>query len=333
MNKTTHWLREFHFYYEVSVFIVSWFLGWLVLLLIMFKTPKSFRGYSHMIAMNTVVDLIYSVTDLITMETVDLHGAILYMFPANPYFPTNIISARWCSSFWIFALYMTIMALPMQFMYRYGLVCCDKPFTNRQLAGTYGVSLLYLLVHCYIFKFTFKAPSKEYTKILAENPIYTNDMPSDYIAGDAHELNAMFAHFANCDLIIMAAYGAVFYFGYQISKTLKRTMGNLSRETAAAQRHITRIMVLQALYPLISLVIPTGAIALYPLIATPGVMIQLGFFGCISMNLIPVLNPLSVLLVIPMYRQAIIDFITTGKFRVKIGNSTAVSKISTSQMF
>uniref|UniRef100_A0A1I7RK02 N-acetyltransferase domain-containing protein n=1 Tax=Bursaphelenchus xylophilus TaxID=6326 RepID=A0A1I7RK02_BURXY len=303
MSHSPNFLREFHFWYEITIFIISWVLGWMVLLLIMFKTPRSFRGYSHMIALNTVVDLIYSLTDLITMETVDLHGGILYMFPANPYFPTNIISARWASSFWIFALYMTIMALPMQFMYRYGLLCRDKPFTAKHLAGTFGSSLVYLAIHCYIFKFTFKSPSPFYTKILAENPIYTNDMPSDYIAGDARELNAMFVHFADCNLIIIVCYGAVFWFGYQISQTLKRTMGSLSKQTAAAQKHITRIMALQALYPLISLVIPTGAIALYPLIASPRQMIQLGFFGCISMNLIPILNPLSVLLVIPIEKN------------------------------
>ncbi|CAD5235290.1 unnamed protein product [Bursaphelenchus xylophilus] len=245
MSHSPNFLREFHFWYEITIFIISWVLGWMVLLLIMFKTPRSFRGYSHMIALNTVVDLIYSLTDLITMETVDLHGGILYMFPANPYFPTNIISARWASSFWIFALYMTIMALPMQFMYRYGLLCRDKPFTAKHLAGTFGSSLVYLAIHCYIFKFTFKSPSPFYTKILAENPIYTNDMPSDYIAGDARELNAMFVHFADCNLIIIVCYGAVFWFGYQISQTLKRTMGSLSKQTAAAQKHITRIMALQ----------------------------------------------------------------------------------------
>lgn len=61
-------MRTFHFYYELVVFVLAWALNWLVLYLIIYRTPKTFKGYSRMIAMNTVIDLIYSLTDVVTME-------------------------------------------------------------------------------------------------------------------------------------------------------------------------------------------------------------------------------------------------------------------------
>ncbi|CAD5235710.1 unnamed protein product [Bursaphelenchus xylophilus] len=258
-----------------------------------------------MIAFNSIIDIAFSITDVITMETVDLHGAVLYLVSDNPYYPQSPTLALVTASFWIFNLYLTITVIPLQFMYRYGLVCRDDPFKKWELAGAYLLGCLYLTIHCFIFPFTFDLQSEKYDEILRENEIYRTHTPKSYIAGDATNI-FMALHFFNCDLMIIISYAFTISFGVAIWKKLKKTIGNLNKEAANAQRYITMIMIMQATYPLVALVIPTGMIAIYPLISAPGESSQFGMVGVCMMNLIPVLNPLAVIINVPMYKNALI---------------------------
>ncbi|CAD5228764.1 unnamed protein product [Bursaphelenchus okinawaensis] len=303
-----HPVRIFHFYYEVCLFGSSLALNSTVLYMVMMKTPPHFKGYARMIAFNSIIDIMFSVTDLVTMEVVDLHGAVLYLISDNPNYPKDPNLAVATAAFWIFNLYLTIIVIPLQFMYRYGLVCRDQPFKPYQIVAAYAMGCVYLAIHCFIFPFTFDKRSPKYDQILAENEIYRTHTPGSYIAGDATKIT-MALHFFNCDLMILISYAFTISFGVAIWKKLNKTIGNLNKEAANAQRYITMIMIMQATYPLIALVIPTGMIAVYPLISKPGESSQFGLVGVCMMNLIPVLNPLAVIINVPMYKNALISMV------------------------
>lgn len=94
-------------------------------------------------------------------------------------YPSNYLMV----SLWLSACYNTIAALAMQFIYRYSVLCMNKPLSTRQFFGIYMIGLL---LSCSLGFYVFGCMDDEsegYTRILKGHPMYTYGTPS-YIVGD-----------------------------------------------------------------------------------------------------------------------------------------------------
>lgn len=126
---------------------------------------------------------------MINIQSVDVSAGLLYIVINNPYHP---VSAAWggtSGAIWAFALYLTVIAVPLQFIYRYGLICRSRPYTRREIMAMCAVALAYIAVHAILCPITMHPRSPTYDAILQKNPVYRNSMPNAYLAEDAVSLS------------------------------------------------------------------------------------------------------------------------------------------------
>lgn len=97
----------------------------------------------------------------------------------------------------------------------------------------------------------------------------------------------------DAQIIMCATYSMIIYSGYKIHKFLTYSKQMMSKHTISVQNQLTKIMLLQAIYPAIDLVIPVSICCL-------GAMFNLtipyiGIFLGTTMSLVPILNSLIIL--------------------------------------
>uniref|UniRef100_A0A1I7RJY8 G protein-coupled receptor n=1 Tax=Bursaphelenchus xylophilus TaxID=6326 RepID=A0A1I7RJY8_BURXY len=296
--------RTVHFYFEIGVFLASWLLEFLVLYVVQTRTPKYLRAYGKMIAWNTIVDLFFSLVSVVLMGTLDVRSGLLYIVIDNPYHPTNKTLGAFSASLWTFSLYLTVLAIPLQFLYRYGILARSKPYSKGQILIMICGFVVYALAHSALCPVTMQNRSKEYDELLELNPIFQKNLPNAYLVGDARTSHANRLHILHCQIILLVSYGVTIVAGYKTFKAIRSNRLQLNEEREEMQREISRIMVLQAIYPVVAMAIPLFFLAAVPFFHSEDEInfYWLGMVGIGLVNLIPILNSLSVIFMIPHQR-------------------------------
>ncbi|CAD5228808.1 unnamed protein product [Bursaphelenchus okinawaensis] len=149
--------------------------------------------------------------------------------------------------------------------------------------------------------------SKQYDDMLTVNPIFKDRLPNAYLVGDTTTSIPYFFHALHCQVVLIVCYIVTIIFGFKTWKAMAENHLDLTPEREEMQREISRIMILQAIYPVIAMGIPLFALAAVPFLNGGAAdFYWLGMVGIGLINIIPILNSLSVIFVIPQYRKAVI---------------------------
>ncbi|CAD5228807.1 unnamed protein product [Bursaphelenchus okinawaensis] len=262
-----------------------------------------------MIMLNTIVDMFFSLVSVILMGTLDVRSGLLYIIIDNPYHPVNSSLGAFTASFWTFSLYLTVVAIPLQFIYRYGIIARHSPYSRGQLMLMILGFVAYITVHSFLCPVTMHEKSKVYDDMLELNPIFKNNLPNAYLVGDSRTFNMNRLHVLHCQIVLIVCYAFTIVFGYKTWKIMKSHQHELTPERREMQTEISRIIVLQAIYPVVAMAIPLFFLAAVPFMHDESGdkfnFYWLGMVGIGLVNLIPILNCISVIFVIPQYRKAV----------------------------
>ncbi|CAD5208491.1 unnamed protein product [Bursaphelenchus xylophilus] len=125
---------------------------------------------------------------------------------------------------------------------------------------------------------------------------------------------------------IVVFYIMLAYFGLRIVRVMAKS--SVVSSTAKAQRHVVRVIVLQAIYPAILNVLPIFLVAFLNLFGVTSPLAP--YFAAASFQLMPILNTLTIVFLIPSYRRAAISTIrpiaSTTTNTVELISSTAYSR-------
>ncbi|KAI6238579.1 Seven TM Receptor [Aphelenchoides fujianensis] len=295
-------VRNAHFYYELVMAVISYALNFLLLWLVIKKSPKSMKSYRTIILLSCAVDLVFITLNLICMGLVDMHDGRMFMFSGGVFedfdHPVPVIMI----GIWLFGVNLTVVNIPMEFLFRYSVFCRATPLKRWQFAALYGAFIVWITLHSIGFAVCFITGerSKEFASILQKNPIYDN--VRFFIVGDSENLWGHL-HMMDIQLLVFVSYGIVVFTFRQISKKLKESREHLSASTLAAQSQLTRIMILQALVPFFVLAMPILLAVMSTIVHANNPMI--GFFLACTVAFIPVFNSCCVIVVIPSYRRAL----------------------------
>ncbi|CAD5230699.1 unnamed protein product [Bursaphelenchus okinawaensis] len=248
-------------------------------------------------------DFIYTGINLVTMMVVEVKGGIIYfmtmgIFQHSPY-PLNMIMG----CLWLMAMYVTILTLGMQFIYRY-YALCKTALTPAWFIFYYCIGLSVCFCDGFVGLFIADGNTEYYTNLIKEHPMYTNDTPG-YMVIDPANLPALL-HTMMSQCIVVSTYVVIFYTGGKINQKLNEASGSMSASTKDAQKQLNRVMILQAFYP--------AVIAALPIIVAT-VLAQFkfdtlwcGFYLAPSISLIPIANSVTILFVIPSFRRRIVNY-------------------------
>lgn len=86
-------------------------------------------------------------------------------------------------SLWLSGVYVTIINVLMQFLYRYNIMCMKRKLSNYEFLAIYCVAIIYSFTHGFAAMVCFDQMNDDYTKVLQTHPMYHFNTLS-YTAGD-----------------------------------------------------------------------------------------------------------------------------------------------------
>ncbi|CAD5233451.1 unnamed protein product [Bursaphelenchus xylophilus] len=297
-------------FYDYGIGMLSYILNILVIYLALTQFTKSTAEYKTIILLNCVVDLIFNTVNVLTRTVADVQDGNLFLLSTGPLGEIPQPYAAMITFFWVWSLLLTVVTVPMQFLYRYSMLCLKNPLSLKHYVLIYGGFILATALHCAAGVFVFETDPKllkEYEPLLRKNPMFKEHLPV-FTLGIKDSPKQAF-HMMDVVLIAGVAYSLVVFCGIRTFQRLKETRDSLSKKTLAVQRQMTIIMAIQATNPLIMLNGPTVGACLLALfnVTFSGV----SFFTTPVIACIPILNPLCVIMVIPSFRR----FITCHRLR------------------
>ncbi|CAD5232973.1 unnamed protein product [Bursaphelenchus xylophilus] len=295
------WIRTVHFYFEIVLFCMTWMVGSLVIYLSMFRCRDVLKDYRNMLTFTAVVDMVFVLNSVFTMETFYVYEGVLYYYSDNPLYPKGQFAAYWSGAMFSFFVLFSIIITVIQFMYRYGLLCRPEAYTKLQIGGAFACFTVYIVIHHYFFWWTFNPPNAEYNDILRRH----GQSLEWYIVADLRSVNWVWLHFMSFQMVVSVSYTFNILFGVKIIQFLKAKASSMSEKTLRAQKQITYVLFIQALCPLMDTVIPASFVCLNVIIARNAGLAETAILASMAMNIIPFCNSLVVILVIPKYRQLV----------------------------
>ncbi|CAD5228075.1 unnamed protein product [Bursaphelenchus xylophilus] len=296
-----------------------------IIYLAIFRTRnKTVKVYAHMLIMNATVDIMYSMCNLVAMPMFFIWDSYFILAAANPLLQNFQSSAYIVTSCQGFLIYVSVVLIPMQFLYRYSVIS-QKPFNSTQLAKVFLLANVYPFMHGVLCFFTFNPPNEHFDAVYRLDPA-VRDLPRlpPYMVGDCTGASTLMKlHMANC--IVMTALSYVFIVViYRKTKVMfARMESKMSANTKKTQKQMERVIFIQALFPIIVLFIPGTILPVFALMK-----INYEWTGEIIaiMHTTPVFNSLSVLLLVPSYRQIVLGIFCrssppVGSISTLTGNS------------
>uniref|UniRef100_A0A1I7RXR7 7TM_GPCR_Srx domain-containing protein n=1 Tax=Bursaphelenchus xylophilus TaxID=6326 RepID=A0A1I7RXR7_BURXY len=248
-----------------------------------------------------------------TVLTAVFGEKIVFMLMDN-YPITSIIGPYAALSTQLFLMFLGVAMLPLQFIYRYG-VMIQKPFTNCQMFLMFCGSLMLGGLHGGLSPFTFRPRNEYYDEKLREAmDVGTNFTLPFYVVGDVSKFGIMSLHFINIFVIMAISYSIIITMVYLSKRSVTLVCSDqLSKQTRTVQKQVTKIIYLQALYPVLFVAIPCS---IFPIIAVKGW--QVPYFAEVAMSLMhtpPLVNSVLVIMCVPSYRRSVMRPFRTNSAR------------------
>ncbi|CAD5220340.1 unnamed protein product [Bursaphelenchus okinawaensis] len=314
---------QIHYYYEIVLMLISSFLNMVVIYLVLTTKNKVMKNFCMALLFSVFGDIFYTVTNFISMMIVEIRGGKMFFmtvgyFSNSPY-PYNALM----TSLWLTGMYVTIMTVMVQFVFRY-YTLSKHGMTILQLMGVYSLGMTWALSQGFAAFICFDDVSPADTKIIRTHPMYAKDTPQ-YMSGDTSNFGAI-AHFMCSQVSILVMYCIIIFTGRRIYKLLNTDV-EMSQNTRNAQKKLNMVMTLQATYP--------GLIVGLPVVVATGLAEAKydiewgGIYFVTSISCIPIINSLTVLVVIPSFRRRILSAFTGYSHSAVTQGSISKEKITT----
>ncbi|KAI6219452.1 hypothetical protein M3Y95_01112600 [Aphelenchoides besseyi] len=306
--------------FEYAVASMSISLNGILLYLCLYKMTKSMKEYKFFLICGCVIDLLFTVLSAISQIVVVDHGTKMIFVLESPFLPATHTSVIIATSIWCSFLYAMIINVVTQFVNRLNIICLRNRFSMLQILMFEFVFLCWTTAHCAnIGNACDEHDNLETSRELKKNPFFYNATLPPWIAGDTHKLG-MIIQLIDVQLIISTAYGIIFYSGWRIQRKLSEDKDILQETTIRSQKQVSRILIIQAAIPVLSVIFPVGLADLLPLLNIS--FDYIAIFIRLTIGITPLLNPLVVLVVIPRFRNTIIRM-------VRLNSITAIQPTST----
>ncbi|KAI6170239.1 hypothetical protein M3Y98_01219000 [Aphelenchoides besseyi] len=303
--------QQTHFIYEVVICSISMYLNIMVICFCNYHLGRAMKSYRWMLIGGSLVDISYTIISFFTgMLAIDYGTAMIFMSD-QPFFPQTHNTAVIATILYCSISYTMIVNVCCQFVYRMNIFCLSNRFSLSEIFAFIGLLELWAIAHCCnIVNICTRYDEPEMTAALQNMPLFHNVTLPAYIFGDSFELKMML-QLLDSQLIVGAGYAIIIYCACRIEMKLRRDLHMLQPTTLAAQKQLSRIMMFQAFLPMPLLLLPIGMSDLLPMI---GVSFEyLPVFIKVTISLLPLFNPIVIMITIPSIRRAILQCFTRGR--------------------
>ncbi|KAH7694896.1 7TM GPCR protein [Aphelenchoides avenae] len=304
---------------------LGYFFNALLASLVLFRTSRRLRSYSKVLLFNCITDTIFATSSLLVKLHVDIRSGVLFASLHGILERETFAENYTVSTIWIAVTYYTVASTAVPLVYRYFAVC-----RNRHLGALEVATLIAAVVAGSSFvpltMELFSRPAGEV--ITTEMATYADigtcenrhDIP--YFSIVSFSASMMLPLTAS-SFVVTVSYSVIIVCSYKIWHHVKHS-AMMSNRMLAIQSQLNRVLLLQALLPLILNVAPLSATFLVLIFRAEG----LGRVIVTTTSVlawIPALNPLLAICFVKQYRQEILNLFRRTKIGAEVSSTHAVS--------
>ncbi|CAI5448244.1 unnamed protein product [Caenorhabditis angaria] len=317
-----------------------------LILLILFKSPKSFGSYRILMIYISVAEIIYSNSQMFVSPTVYSYNSSYIAFVSinNSWFKNRevirILLDAWCA---MFGTFMGMFAL--QYIYRYFVIMNNSKmlntFSSYKIIIWMSLPLIYMAVWGTVCYYYF-APNSEFTEYLRQSMLETYNLEMEeivYVGANIYQTDENDMQITDWDAILgiliiwallMSSLIMIIYFGVSCYSKIRKKSEVGSRKNNNFQLRVFTSLVVQTLVPVFLLHLPVSVIFLFTFLELDTKILLFLIF--VAVSVFPAINPLPIILIIPDYRIAIYRVfwkVVTGKTITSntVQHSTVVHKL------
>jgi hypothetical protein len=138
------------------------------------------REYNLIIILSSSVELVYTTMTLIAMPVADLLEGKLFLMNTGLFEHAPQPYALILSAAWLWAMYTIVVNTTMIFVYRYSIICRQKPMSMRKFALIYGLLVIYVGVHVVLSYWCTERDvyANGYINLIRKNKMFEEDTPT-----------------------------------------------------------------------------------------------------------------------------------------------------------
>ncbi|KAI6197866.1 hypothetical protein M3Y94_01276100 [Aphelenchoides besseyi] len=293
------------FVYEVAMSSISVILNALVIYLCIHKLSDSIRLYRRFFIFGAIIDSIFALVTAITQMMLVDHDTKMIFVLESPFLPATSLCARISTAVLVFCSHMMIWSVCVQFVNRMNIFCWQNYYSIRQIVGFSALYLMWLIAHGFLIFYAYNIhDDPKTTRELSQNALFKNRTIGAYAAGDTHN-GRLIVLLIEVQFLLCSYYSVIFYCGYKIRQKLREDRDILQARTIRTQTRLSYILTTQAVIPLITVVCPIGSMCVLPLISIS--FDNLAIFTKLTVNFMPIANPLVIMITIPRFRKFILS--------------------------
>ncbi|KAI6184412.1 hypothetical protein M3Y97_00593400 [Aphelenchoides bicaudatus] len=273
--------------------------------LIQNASPTDLNSYKRLLKLHCFTDLLYTTINGLTSLRILYIGKHIFLVVAGPLAYWRSYGALVASSLLTFAFISELTFVPIDFYYRYVLVCRNDPFTNLRFGvcvfTAAFITTIYTMFSAYTMTY---GPTndtlKHWMSIQKALSLGKKQLPFSFNDPDSPKTTLTLIF---CSSIAIAAYLVIGLATYRIHQMLAENARRQVRKESSHVRQITLVMIIQALLPFFALAVPILVVTICMFARISIEMV--GYLITLSISWTPVLKPLITIYVIRPYRRAV----------------------------
>ncbi|CAB04945.2 Serpentine receptor class r-10 [Caenorhabditis elegans] len=304
--------------------------NFLLIIFIIFKSPKQFGNYKCLMAYISIFEIFYSILDFLTVPTIYSHNSafLVIIEKDSAIFPDSLLQVANISFCSLFGMSMAIFAI--HFVYRLLVMIGPKYLYHYHLQKVLGLIGCTIIVGCgwtVVMHISF-GPTKYSDSLISLEYLEPRNLTLsdvDYVGAHFHHTDSYGNQFINWNsmialvmmtIAIMLSFTTVILCGLKIYKDAQENLSLRSSTDNNIQSQIFWALVLQTIIPVVLMHFPAGIGYLFSMLNRSTEI--LGEIPAITIFMYPALDPLPSFFIIRSYREAILELLGCKKSEMSV---------------
>ncbi|CAD5214513.1 unnamed protein product [Bursaphelenchus xylophilus] len=296
--------RVLYEYFIYFIILVSILLCMVVMVLSKSLTrsqTRQKRDYAFIVIFNSCLDLLFALFALINMPNAITYEGTLFVINNNPLF-RHFAYPQANAVMMLFTDMTLVLSLGqlVHFWYRHDIICHGVTWSRkRYIFKFFSISLV--IVSDYVFSVLVRDDVGPFVKLLEETHLCKYSTEAFLMFGmTAVSITKMVVY----QVVLTSFYVLLIFFGIKTQLTLRRNIYRSSQKTMEGQRLILRSMAMQAFCPVVTFYLPCSLFIVFAFLKVD--LLDSSYYLGSLVHFLPLLNPISVLTLIPSYRRHVL---------------------------
>ncbi|KAH7701223.1 7TM GPCR protein [Aphelenchoides avenae] len=317
-------LRDFSHISERCAAVCSLVANAVLSVLLMREKNEVMIPYSRVLLQNCFFDVVYTIVASVVEIQVELNKGV-YIFVINGFLKHKpAVWHYWMIGIWNLSFSMTLIIVPIEFFFRYMLVCKKRVIKTWELMALGLVAV--------IFAAAIAVTVVKACMDVDDHKAAFGELMSDPLWFDnGTQGNKFFITFlALASGVDFAIYGVMIFTSIAVARSMKVSAEKMSAKTKVMQKQMNRLLITEAGSVTIIGVLPV-AVSMTILLFD---ITFVGFGICVICMFawVPILNPVTTILLVGPYRRAVFGNLLESKKWAKHRNSVHTISHNTGQL-